>query len=583
MGATYALLIIAALGGVAIVVSNWARRFVPEIVVFLALGVAIGEDGVGLINDDNIRSLNLITQVALAAIIFRIGERLRWEDLRGAKHRLLPLNAAQIAISSLLVFLATSWVGADTRVAIILGLIAAETGVLTVTATIAEERAEGPYTANLLSSVAITNVVVAAMFGLALPFVLALTGEITGVTGTVAIFGQIVVGSVVIGLVAGWLLRTFTPAMETSGELLLFLLVVLTGMVGADIALNASVVVSALVAGLLVANTAPWLAERLFAAVRTLEAPIYMVFFIVAGAGIHLEELATAGIVGLAYLVSRSIGKVAGATLGTFPSRAVLSPRDGFLTGLGLLPHAGMAIALVAFTVEMSQIGQEVSAVVLGSIVIFELAGPVLIRRALRTKDEAGRAAQGGEEVLSGLDVSRQFRKILVPIGSTQILLPRLPFILDLVGNIGARLIAVHVSRPGSETEPANTPEVLALIARVAGERNIPVTVVHKVSEHVALSLIEVAGEYEVDLIIMGEPARTSLLEPSRWGVVTQRVVRDVDVPVLVYPVDPSRPERVPEVYLRRAAKGDASASKRAQREERQREEDDAAGQRSTP
>ena len=571
------LLVIALLGAIAIVVSKWAKRFVPEIVVFLALGVAIGEDGLGLINEGNIDSLNLLTQVALGAIIFRIGERLRWEDLRGNKHTLLPLNAVQIVLSSVLVYLATRWAGAEPRVAVILALIAAETGVLTVTATVAEERAEGGFTSFLLSSVAVTNVVVAAAFGMAFPFVLALSGDSAGWVDTATVFVQIVVGSTIIGLFGGWLLRTFTPTMETSGELLLLLVLVLTGMVGADILIEGSVVVTTLVAGLFMANTAPWLAERLFAAVRTLEAPIYLVFFVVAGASIHIDELAAAGTVGLAYLVARTLGKVVGGVVGALPSRGELSPRTGLLTGLGLLPHAGMAIALVAFTVELTGFGQEVSAVVLGSIVVFELAGPLVMRRVLRSSDESGKIAEGGEDVLPSLDTSRQFRRILVPIGSTEILLPRLPFMLDIVGNIGARMVAVHVSRPGSETRGDTHPEVLELVERVAAERNIPCTVVHRVSEQVAQSLVDVAHEEDVDLIIMGEPARTSLLEPSRWGLVAQRVVRDVEVPVLVYPVDPTQPERVPETYLRRAAKGDAAAGRRAAREQLARKAEEGA------
>ncbi|HUG83828.1 MAG TPA: universal stress protein, partial [Euzebya sp.] len=71
-------------------------------------------------------------------------------------------------------------------------------------------------------------------------------------------------------------------------------------------------------------------------------------------------------------------------------------------------------------------------------------------------------------------------------------------------------------------------------------------------SEAVAQTLVDVVGEYDVQLVIMGEPARTSLLEPWRWGTISQRVIRDVDVPVLVYPVDPADPERMPSVYLRR-------------------------------
>lgn len=238
------------------------------------------------------------------------------------------------------------------------------------------------------------------------------------------------------------------------------------------------------------------------------------------------------------------------------------------MAGLSLLPHAGMAIALVAFTVELSDFGQTVSAVVLGSIVVFELGGPLLIRKVLDVVGEAHQEETGHEQTLPDLNVTRQFRRVLVPVGSTQVLLPRLPFLLDLVGNIGARLVAVHVSRPGSEIPEEGTPEVLDLIERVAAERNIMCTTVHRVSEQVAKAIVKVAADESVDLIVMGEPARTSLLEPNRWGQVTQRVVRDVDVPVLVYPVDPSRPEQVPDVYLQRAAKADAAAEVRRVRED---------------
>lgn len=568
---TYTLLVIAALGGIAILVSRWARRFVPEIVVYLAVGVAVGEDGLGLINSGNISSLNLITQVALGAIIFRIGERLVWDDLKGSKHVLLPLNAVQIVLTSALVFLGVRFMGASLEVAVVLSLIAAETGVLTVTAIIKEARAEGPLTARMLSSVAITNVVVAAAFGLAFPFVLALSATAGISLDTLLVFAQIVLGSTAIGLVGGWVLRGITARTETSGELLLYLLLVLTGMVGADIAINASVVVSTLVAGLFIANTAPWMAERLFAVVRTLESPIYLVFFVVAGAGIHFDEFATAGAVGLVYVVARTVGKVGGAVLGTVPNRAEISLRDGLLTGMGLVPHAGMAIALAAFTVETRAFGagQEVSAVVLGSIVVFELVGPVVTRRAIRRAGEEGRARADTEQLLPSLEISRQFRRVLVPIGSAPVVLPRLPFLLDLVGRLGAELVALHVTRPAAagpaassrpdrRDRPEPLPPVLALVGRAAKERNVKVELVHRRSEQVAQELIAAARDYDVDLVIMGESSRTSILEPRGWGVVAQRVVTDCDVPVLVYPVDPGRPDHVPQIYLRRAAPDDS-------------------------
>lgn len=543
------LLIIAGLGLVAIVVSHLFKRFVPEIVVFLALGVAIGPEGINLINDSNIASLDLLTQVALGAVIFLIGDRLRLDDLRQQRLALIPVNIGQIVLAGGGVFVATRWAGADTATALLLALIATETGVLTVTATVKEEKASGPRTDLLLSSVGVTNVATALLFGFSFPFILATSGDATGLQ-TARVFGELIVLSTLIGLSGGWILKTFSRAIETGGELLLFLLVILTGIVGASLAVEGSVVVSTLIAGLYVANTAPWLADRLFATVRTLEAPIYLIFFVVAGAGIHFDELATVGTIGVAYAAARAIGKVGGAYLGGL---VVRSARAGLRVGLALLPHAGMAIALAALVVEQApDLGPTVSGVVLGSIVLFELGGPLLARRAIRDSGEAGNAGTEGSavEAIPEVLAHRSFNRVLVPVGSIDVVVPRLPFMLDLVGTMRAELIAVHISRPGA-LEEGEEPRVLKLVEAVAAERNITVTKVHKTSEAVAPSLVAAARDHDAQLVVMGEPARTSLLEPSRWGLISQRVIRDVDVPVLVYPVDPSNPEKVPSVYLR--------------------------------
>ncbi|HUH07621.1 MAG TPA: cation:proton antiporter [Egibacteraceae bacterium] len=580
---TFTLLLVAGLGAFALLVGKIAKRFVPEIVVFLALGLLIGPDGpFRLINGGNIRSLNLVTQVALAAIIFLIGDRMRLDELRGARHVLLPLNAAQMIATGAVVFFATRWAGADARAALVLALIAAETGVLTITATVSESRAAGAFTDLLVASVGVTNVVTAAVFGLAFPFVLASTGDSGSVLDTAAVFGQIVLASTVIGLAGGWLLRTFGRMFETSGELLLFLLIVVTGIAGASIAVSGSVVVSALIAGLYVANTSPWMADRLFAAIRVLEAPIYLVFFVVAGASIHLGELAAVGAIGAAYILARGLGKVGGSALGGALSMSGRDAKVGLRTGLALLPHAGMAIALVAFVVEQSPVlGESVSPVVLGSVIVFELSGPLFARRALRASGEAGTASRAHATPLPELVTARTFRKVLIPVGNVEVRLPRLAFLLDLVTNIGADLVVVHVSQPGTGLRSHEEPDVLRLVRRIAQERNVACRAVHVESERIAAEIVRVSEEESADLIIMGEPVRMSLLEPSRWGLVAQRVVGEASMPVLVYPVDPSDPQHVPSAYLRKASKAvsaDAKAGNAPAEEPADGDEPTAAG-----
>jgi nucleotide-binding universal stress UspA family protein len=370
-------------------------------------------------------------------------------------------------------------------------------------------------------------------------------------------FAQIVVASSVLGLRGGWVLTRFGVTIETSGELLLFVVVVLTGVAGSILALEGSVVLGTLVAGIYVANRAPWLADRLFAAVRTLEAPIYLVFFVIAGAGIHLDELRTVGVLGAGYAIARTVGKIAGAMLGGRAAHPSLPHGHALPLGLGLLPHAGMAIALVAFVVEQTPaLGADVSGVVLGSIVIFELAGPLLLRRVLHKTGDAGRRnGAAAVDDVAAPGAGQRIEKIVIPVGNIRVALPRLPFLFSLVAHLDAELVVVHVSRPGTTESHRDVPDVLTLIQRLAEERDVRCEVRHCVSEHVASAIADIVRDEEADLLIMGEPSSPSMLQASGWGRTAQRVMRLVDVPILVYPVDPHDPGDVPAAYQKRAAR----------------------------
>lgn len=536
------LLLIAGLGILAMVVGHAARNLIPDIVVFLAVGVAIGPEGLALINKGNVRSLDLLTDVALGAIIFLIGERLRLSDLKGMRRTLLPLTAGHIVLTGGLVFLATQWAGAHFRLAALLALIAAETGVLTVTATVAALRADGKFTDHLLSGVALTNVVTAALFGLGFPLLLAGAGPSESTGDTLRVFAGMVVASGLIGLAGGWALRRAAAAFEGSGEQLLAVLLGLTAMVGAVLALDGSVVVACLTAGLFLANTAPLAAMELFNAVRVLQAPLYLIFFVVAGAEVHFEDLSRFGMVGLAYVIARTVGKVGGAALGSVAAGEGLSGlRDGARAGAALLPHAGMAIALVAAVVEHTfTLGDDVSGVVLGSIVLFELLGPVMVRYAVRSAGEAGKARHASAAgLLAAAPNNSAFRRVLLPAGNPEVLLPRLPGLLDAVSSLGADLVVVHVAATAQDT-PAGE-ELLAVVRAAAEDLSVECVTECRVGDRVSDILAEAARGHGVDLVIMGEPVRPGR-DPRRRGGITRRVLHTLDVPVLLYPVDPRNP-----------------------------------------
>lgn len=73
-----------------------------------------------------------------------------------------------------------------------------------------------------------------------------------------------------------------------------------------------------LLAGLLMdvvlANSSPrW--HRLVESLRQIDYPLYMAFFVTTGANLHLETQRHLGLLGIAYVLARTLGKIFSARL----------------------------------------------------------------------------------------------------------------------------------------------------------------------------------------------------------------------------------------------------------------------------
>ncbi|MFQ6048749.1 MAG: CBS domain-containing protein, partial [Phycisphaerae bacterium] len=120
--------------------------------------------------------------------------------------------------------------------------------------------------------------------------------------------------------------------------------------------------------------------QRLGELLSTIGVPIFAAFFVLAGYNLHLGELAALGWVGLAYVLLRVAGKYLGGLLG---ARWVGQPETIRPTiGLGLLCQAGVAIGLAEFLRDhwASPLAGQFYAVILGSVALFELIGPLALK-----------------------------------------------------------------------------------------------------------------------------------------------------------------------------------------------------------
>lgn len=96
----------------------------------------------------------------------------------------------------------------------------------------------------------------------------------------------------------------------------------------------------------------------------------------------------TAGMMALAYVVARSIGRITFGALGAHIGRADRSVRRHI--GWCLLPQAGVALGLGLLAAErFPEIGDRLLSLLIATTIVFEVVGPIATRVSVRLAGEA--------------------------------------------------------------------------------------------------------------------------------------------------------------------------------------------------
>lgn len=454
------------MGYVAIRISRHLR--VPVVTTFLLLGVVAGPGGLNLVGESVVDSLRIVEPVALGMITFAAGEQLFLRDIRALSQRSYVVVALETVLPVLLVGVGAWLLTGKLEVALPIGAIAGTTGVATVISTLRESGAKGNYAKLLGFSIASDNFFAILAFSLLLPLAVGLeTGEAIGHLYAYRMLGML--ASVAMGCVAGSLVAYLVQKVRSSHELLMLVLAHVLLVVGVTEYLNSindSLGFSILLAGLAMGTTAANLTreernrDRAFAALLSLEYPVIAIFFLWAGAGLHIRALAGAGVLFAVYVGARLVGKLAGPLVTALITHREKEESRRFVgLGMSLLPQAGAAVGLGILARDMlpgeGGTGETILAAVLAAVVVFELVGPLGVHWAARHVGEAKAAAEDEPLTLSEAISELQSRRprIAVLMGKKAD-----PVLLDTPRRLAVRLCADLLVVPVTD-EPAGKVE----------------------------------------------------------------------------------------------------------------------------
>jgi Kef-type K+ transport system membrane component KefB len=111
--------------------------------------------------------------------------------------------------------------------------------------------------------------------------------------------------------------------------------------------------------------------------------PVLILFFVISGAELDLSVFTqwAVVVVGIVYIISRSLGKCYGANISAKMTKS--DPNIVKYLGITLLPQAGVALGMAIKAVELGPDGAIVRNITLFAVLIYEIVGPFLTKMAL--------------------------------------------------------------------------------------------------------------------------------------------------------------------------------------------------------
>jgi NhaP-type Na+/H+ or K+/H+ antiporter len=355
----------------------------PRVTLLIMLGVAIGPSALALLPKSSDTWFPLVANMALVMVGFLLGGSLA-RSAREHGREIVTISISKVLGAFLAVALGLLLTGVRWELAVLLAAIAPATAPAATADVVHELRATGRFAETLLGIVALDDVWGLILFSLCLAAVDAMSGQ-SGLDALVFCTRE-VGGAVVLGAVVGIPMAFLTGRIERGEPTLAEALggVFLCG--GLAMWLDVSFLLAAMVQGAVVAALARH-HKRPFDAIEGIEWPFMILFFVLAGASLHVASLAALGPVVLVYALLRSVGIGVGTRLGARISG--VGPAFGRWLGLALLPQAGVALGMALIAAQrFPELSREVLPVVIAATAFFELVGPVLARYALRRAGE---------------------------------------------------------------------------------------------------------------------------------------------------------------------------------------------------
>ncbi|MHA1211729.1 MAG: cation:proton antiporter [Candidatus Heimdallarchaeota archaeon] len=377
------------------------KLHIPKVLGFIIIGYLIGLVNRSIFPFMQTDMVNVVTPhiitITLGLIGFNIGAELSWQTLKKMDRKmffiLLADTLGTLVIVTTAVYFLTNM---SFYSALILGSLAAATAPAATTEVLWEYKAAGVLTTAILVILALDDIASVIFVQVSKGITMSsINGNGFDFLEMATVFFSEIGIALVVGVSFGLFIVWLANKISDKESLLELVLVMLVLLVGLSMYLHFSVILSCMAFGTILSSFIKKDMEDAFHKIYKVGTPVIALFFICVGLKIQIPNILTIGIIGIVYLVSRSLGKVGGVSL---TAKLVKSPKviQRYL-GPSLISQAGVALGLAA-SIETEFLGtifeheaSMILTIITGTVVVLEIVGPLLVKFSIFKANETNR------------------------------------------------------------------------------------------------------------------------------------------------------------------------------------------------
>ncbi len=369
---------------------------IPQVVGYIIIGIALGVSGADIITKDLIQKFAPLNYLALGIIGFLVGGELKKSVFKKFGKSMIIILVMEGMLAFIIVSLLIGIYTKNWGLAIVLGALASATAPAATVDVLWEYKSAGVLTTMVFAIVALDDGLALLLYGFANAIARILIAH-KGFSIMSAIIKPLyeIGGSAALGIGIAFIYRyllDITGRYRHEKDLMLsFTFGSIVLIIALSLKFGFDLILAEMFFGVTFVNIAPHYSQRVFELMKGFSPPIYILFFVLAGARLEVTSVTVITLVtALLYLVGRTSGKMLGASIG---ARVSKSPKKvSKYLGFCLFSQAGVTIGLAISTFHtFPELGITIINVVTLTTFLVQIIGPPFVKFAITKADEAGK------------------------------------------------------------------------------------------------------------------------------------------------------------------------------------------------